>query len=201
MLIENIEYSDKYNLVKLLISGEKFYISYDFFSKLKISKDEEVDFNIFKEIVNEDQFNKCKNFALKQISYSQKTSFDIMKKLKDKKYSDDNINRTIDFLKEYQLVDDEAYIKAYINDKSKLSSWSKNKIFYSLKRKSIQEDLILKYLNEISDQEEYEKAMTLGQRKARDDFSFENKQKVYRYLAGRGFSYDIISRCIGEIFG
>lgn len=201
MIVESIEYSDKYNLVKLLISGEKFYISYDFFNKLKISKDEELDFNLFKEIVNEDQFNKCKNFAIKQISYSQKTSFDIKRKLKDKKYSDDNINKTIDFLKEYQLVDDEAYVKAYINDKSSLSYWSKNKIFYSLRAKSIQENLILKYLDNISDDEEYEKALALGQRKARNDFSLENKQKVYRYLAGRGFSYDIISRCIGEIFG
>lgn len=201
MLVEDIEYSDKYNLVRLLISSEKFYISYDFFNELKIAINDKIDFDIFKKIVNEDEFNRCKNFALKQISYSQKTSFDIIKKLKDKKYSEDNITRTIDFLKEYQLVDDESYVKAYIHDKSNLSFWSKNKIFYSLRAKSIPENLIIKYLDEISDEKEYKKALTLGQKKARGDFSFENKQKVYRYLTGRGFSYDIISKCVGEIFG
>lgn len=200
MLIENIEYSNKYNLVKLKISKEFFYISYDYFNKLNLSIDDEIDFDTFKKIVDQDDYNRCKNFALKQISYSQKTSFDIRKKLRDKKYSKENIEKTIDFLKEYQLVDDDSFVKAYINDKSRISNWSKNKIFYTLKSKSIPDDLINKYLDEISDDEEYEKAMILAKRKAGNDLSFENKQKVYRYLGGRGFSYDIISRCLGEIF-
>lgn len=200
MLVEKIEYSDSYNLVRLVISGEYFYLSYDFFSDLKLSPDEEIDFDLYKKIVDEDQYNRCKNYALKQISYSQKTSFDIRKKLREKKYSNANIEKTLDFLNEYMLVDDEAYVRAYVNDKSRLSSWSKNKIFYKLKAKSIPDSLIQKYLDQISDEEEYEKALILAQRKARGDFSFENKQKVYRFLAGRGFAYDIITRCLGEIF-
>ncbi|MDU7143072.1 MAG: RecX family transcriptional regulator, partial [Anaerococcus vaginalis] len=34
MIVEDIEYSDKYNLVKITISNEFFYISYDFFNDL-----------------------------------------------------------------------------------------------------------------------------------------------------------------------
>lgn len=200
MLVERIEYSDKYNLVRLIISGEIFYLSYDFFNDLKVSKNDEIDFELFKDIVREDDFNRCKNHALKLISYSQKTSFDIRKKLRDKKFSSESIEETINFLNEYGLIDDEAYVRAYVNDKSSLSSRSKNKIFYKLKAKSIPEDLILKYLDEISDEDEYEKALILAKRKAGDDLSFDNKQKVYRYLGGRGFSYDIINRCLGEIF-
>lgn len=200
MIVEKIEYSDSYNLVKLVISGEYFYLSYDYYNDLNLSIDDEIDFDLFKDIVNEDQFNRCKNYALKQISYSQKTSFDIRKKLREKKYSKSNIDKTIEFLESYQLVDDEAYVRAYVNDKSRLSGWSKNKIFYKLKAKSIPDSLISKYLDQISDEEEYQKALELAKKKARGDFSFENKQKVYRFLAGRGFAYDIVSRCIGEIF-
>lgn len=200
MIVEKIEYSDKYNLVRLFISREQFFVSYDFFNNLKIDIDDDLDFDLFKEIVEEDEYNRCKNFALRQISYSQKTSFDIRTKLLKKKYSKEAIEKTLDFLEEYKLVDDEAYVKAYVNDKSKLSSWSKKKIFYKLKAKSIPDFLINKYLENIPEEEEYAKAYALAERKVRGDFSFENKQKVYRYLAGRGFTYDIISKCVGELF-
>ncbi|MDD7306077.1 MAG: regulatory protein RecX [Peptoniphilaceae bacterium] len=200
MLVENIEYSEKYQLVKLKISGEFFYISYDFYYELNIAKDDELDFDIFKQIVDQDQFNRCKNYALKQVSYRAITSLDIRKKLRDKKYTEENIDKTIDYLKKYQLVDDEAYVRAYIKDKSTLSNWSKNKIYYKLKAKFLPDDLINKYLNMISDDEEYKKAILIAKRKAGDDLSYENKQKVYRFLYGRGFSYEIINRCLEEIF-
>jgi regulatory protein len=200
MIVEEILYSDKLNLIKLKVSNEDFYISYDFYNDLDLSKDDELDFETFKLIVNEDGYNRCKNFALKQISYSSKTSFEIRKKLRDKGFSDENIEKTIDFLKEYALVDDQAYVKSYVNDKSNISLRSKNKIFYKLKAKSIPEVTIEKYLANISDQEEYQKAKKLGSRKAKNDKSFENKQKVYRFLAGRGFSFDIISKVVDDLF-
>lgn len=200
MLVEKIEYSNKYNLLKIVINGEAFYLSYDYFNNLELEKDNDLDFATYKNIVAEDDFNRCKNYALKQISYSQKTSFDIKKKLSNKDFSRDSIEKTLAFLSEYDLINDEVYVRSFVRDKSNLSSWSKNKILYKLKAKSIPEDLILKYVDKISDEEEYQKALGLAKRKAGDDLSFENKEKVYRYLASRAFSYDVISRCISEIF-
>ena len=52
----------------------------------------------------------------------------------------------------------------------------------------------------IDDDVEYEKAMYFAKLKARDDFSFQNKNKVYRHLASKGFDYDIIGRVMGDLF-
>lgn len=200
MIIESIDYSDKYNLVILRISGENFNISYDLYNELQLNIDDELDFDIYKLILNEDEFNRAKNFALGKISYAQKTSFEIEKILKDNNFSNESIQKTIDFLNEYGILNDELFVKSYVSDKHNISRWSKNKIRYSLKAKKISDELIEKYLEIINDEQEYEKAYNFALKKARNDFSIENKQKVYRYLAGKGFEYDIINKVVSEIF-
>lgn len=197
MIVEKIEYSDKYNLVKLTISREIFYISYDFFVDLNLSCDEDLDFETYKKILRENDFNRCKNEALKQISYRARTSFDLKNKLKEKKYDQEAIDKVIQFLEDYDLIDDELYVKSFVNDKSKINNWSKGKIMYKLKAKHINDGLIDTYLNEISDQEEYEKAYEAGLHKKE---SIDDKNKVYRFLASRGFSYDIIRDVLGDLF-
>ncbi|WP_394022802.1 regulatory protein RecX [Anaerococcus martiniensis] len=200
MIIESIDYSDKYNLVILSISGEDFNISYDLYNDLQLNIDDELDFDVYKEILSEDEFNRAKNFALGKISYAQKTSFEIEKILKDNNFSNVSIEKTISFLNEYGILNDELFVKSYVSDKHNISKWSKNKIRYSLKTKKISDELIEKYLEIINDEQEYENAYNFALKKARNDFSIENKQKVYRYLAGKGFEFDIINKVVGELF-
>ncbi len=197
MIVERIEYSDKYNLVKLTISREIFYLSYDFFVDMNLACDHDLDFETYKKILKENDFNRCKNEALKQISYRASTSFDLKNKLKEKKYSEDAIDRVIQFLEDYDLIDDKLYVKSFVNDKSKINNWSKGKIRYKLKAKHIDDNLIETYLNNISDEEEYEKAYEAGLHKKE---SVDDKNKVYRFLASRGFSYDIIRDVLGDLF-
>ena len=200
MIIEAIDYSDKYNLVILTISGEDFSISYDLYNDLLLNIDDELSFDTYKVILADDEVNRAKNLALSKISYAQKTSFEVEKLLKENDFSADTIEKTIDFLNEYGILNDEIYVKSYVADKHNISRWSKNKIRYSLKSKKINEDLINIYLDQISDEEEYENAYNFAVKKARNDFSIENKQKVYMYLAGKGFDFDIINKVVGELF-
>jgi recX family len=199
MIVEKIYYSDKFNLI-ITIENEDFSISYDLYNELNIKVDDEISFDTYKIILADDQFNRAKNFALSKISYAPKTSFEIEKLLKSNDFSNNTIDKTIAFLKNYGLVDDESYVKSYIFDKHNISSWSKNKIRYSLKSKGIADYLIESYLDEISFEEEYEKAYNFANKKARNDFSLENKQKVYRYLASKGFEFDIINKVLGDVF-
>lgn len=200
MIIEAIDYSDKYNLVILTISGEDFSISYDLYNDLLLKVDDELSFATYKEILADDEFNRAKNIALSKISYAQKTSFEVEKILKENNFSPDSIEKTIDFLNDYGILNDELYVKSYVSDKHNIARWTKNKISYSLKAKKINEDLINTYLDQISDEDEYENAYNFAVKKARNDFSIENKQKVYRYLSGKGFDFDIINKVVGELF-
>lgn len=200
MIIEAIDYSDKYNLVILTISGEDFSISYELYNDLLLKVDDELSFATYKEILADDEFNRAKNIALSKISYAQKTSFEVEKILKENDFSSDSIEKTIDFLNDYGILNDELYVKSYVSDKHNIARWTKNKIRYSLKAKKINEDLINTYLDQISDEDEYENAYNFAVKKARNNFSIENKQKVYRYLSGKGFDFDIINKVVGELF-
>ena len=135
-----------------------------------------------------------------KISYSQKTSFELIKLLRDNDYDEDAISKTIEFLESYNLIDDSAYVKSFINDKNNISKWSKNKIRYALRSKKIDDHLIETYISDISDDEEYQKAYDFAIKKSRGKNDYYTKEKVYRYLASKAFDYDIISRVIGEIF-
>lgn len=200
MILEKIDYLDSLNLMSLTISGERFLISYELFTSLDLSLEEEVASETYKKILSEDEYNRAKKYALDQLSYSQKSSYDLTKKLKKKGFSQEAIERVLAFLENYSYLDDEAYVKAYINDKFTLSKWSKKKIAYSLRGKNIPDDLIEKYLAEIPDQEEYDHALYFAQKKAGGDFSQKSRQKVYSHLAYKGYSYDIISACLEEVF-
>lgn len=197
MILENISYLDKENLIELTIAGEVFLISYDFYSFLDLNTGDELDLSLYKDILSENNFNRCKQYALRQISYTSKTSYDLKNKLYKKGYSKDNIDRVIYFLKSFNLINDDLYVKNFVNDKSKISMWSKSKIRYMLKSKFIDDSLIDEYLNTISYEEEYKKAKTLALR--RFDLG-HSRDKIYRFLAYRGFSYDIIRDVLEELF-
>ena len=200
MIIENIEYSDKYNLIRLTISVEKFYIDYDMYYENNFESGKEIDFDLYKKILANDEFNRAKNFALNKISYSQKSTYEIRQKLREKKFSDHVIDDIIAYLDFYGFLDDEAYVKAYIRDKDEISRWSRGKIRYMLKGKHIDDNLIEDYLYLIDDKREAEKARFFADKKIKGDFSFENRTKVFRHLAGKGFDVDIINLVLDERF-
>lgn len=200
MIIENIEYSDKYNLIRLTISNEKFYVDYDLYYENGFEVDKEIDFPTYKQILANDEFNRAKNFALNKISYSQKSTYEIRQKLKDQKFSEDVIEKIIVYLDSYGFLDDEAYVKSYIRDKDEISSWSRGKIRFMLKKKHIDENLIDDYISLIDDEREAEKARFFADKKIKNDFSYENRARIFRHLAGKGFDIDIINLVLNERF-
>lgn len=200
MIIENIEYSDKYNLIRLTISKERFYVDYDLYYENGFELEKEIDFPIYKKILANDEFNRAKNFALNKISFSQKSTYEIRQKLKDQKFSADVIEKIISYLDSYGFLDDEAYVKAYIRDKDEISSWSRGKIKYMLRQKHIDENLIEDNLCLISNEREAEKAGFFADKKIKNDYSYENRAKVFRHLAGKGFDIDIINQVLNERF-
>ena len=200
MILESIEYSDKYNLIKLTVSGEKFFIDYDMYYENNFQIEQEIDFDLYKKILACDEYNRAKNFALNKISYSQKSTYEIRQKLKEKKFSEDSIDKVIEFLDSYGFLDDKSYVRSFVSDKDQLSRWSKKKIAFMLKRKHIDDNLIEEFVSQIDQDREIEKASFFADKKIRDDFSFENRQKVFRHLAGKGFEIDVINIVLDERF-
>ena len=99
-----------------------------------------VDYDKLKKVIEEDNYIKCKNAAIRIIERSYKSEKEIKDKLLKKEFDNKTVNRTLSFLKESNLIDDEKLVSMYVKDR--LRSQGEKKIKYSLMQKGISEELI-----------------------------------------------------------
>lgn len=154
------------------------------------------------EIVDEDNYLKCKNDALKKIERSYKSEKEIYDKLIKKEYDEKAIARAIQFLKSYNFLNDEQFVSLYI--KEKIKSQGKNKIKYSLLRKGISEPLIEDKLKEISNSVQFDTALKLAEKKYKilSKNESDNRKiysKLWEYLLRNGYQKDIIDETLSKI--
>ena len=177
-----------------------FSISAELIYKENIKVKDKIDVDSLKKLADEDNYIKCKNTALKTIERTYKSEKELAQKLALKGYDDHIINRTINFMKEYNLLNDNNYATMYVKDKSR--NIGKKKIKYSLLQKGIDEEII--ELEKINNDEVkaivYE--MALKKYKVfskRENDNYKLTQKLYRFLMGKGYDYDLIKDVVKSI--
>ena len=179
-----------------------FSISAELIYKENIKVKEKIDVDSLKKLADEDNYINCKNTALKTIERTYKSEKELAQKLALKGYDDHIINRTINFMKEYNLLNDNNYATMYVKDKSR--NIGKKKIKYSLLQKGIDEEIIESELEKINNDEVkaivYE--MALKKYKVfskRENDNYKLTQKLYRFLMGKGYDYDLIKDVVKSI--
>ena len=162
----------------------------------------EIEENVLMKIGKEEDFGRCKNSALKIIERSYKSEKEIFVKLLEKGYDKEVVNKTISFLKEYNFLNDETYVKMYVKDKIKTQG--KNKIKYSLLRKGIEEEIINKFLMKVEGEEEKERAYEIALKKynqlvKREQDKYKLWNKLSMFLGGKGYEYSLIKDVVNSI--
>ena len=170
--------------------------------KQGIQKDSVIDVEAIKEIVKEDEFIKCKNSALRTVEKTYKTEKELRDKLTEKGFEEDTIKRAIEFLKEYNLLNDEKYAEMYIKDR--LRSQGRNKIKYALIRKGVSEDILLDKLSNIDTEDENDTAFKLAEKKynilkKKESDKYKLSQKLFRFLLSKGYDYDCCNSIVRRL--
>lgn len=156
------------------------------------------------DVIKKEETLKANNYAMNLISMGGlKTEKEIRDKMIKKGFNDDDINNTIDLLKDYKYVDDRIYAEYYIKDKLQINGYGKNKIKSDLFRKGVSSEIINECLDEFVDEDnQFELAIELGRKKVRtiktDDFNILYR-RVGSFLQGRGFSFDIIKKVMSVL--
>ena len=189
--------------VNIYIDNEyAFSISAELVYKENIKVKDEINVERLKKLADEDNYIKCKNSALKIIERTYKSEKELRDKLVLKGYDDHIIKLTINFLREYNLLNDTNYAKMYVKDRSR--NQGKNKIKYKLIQKGIDENIIEEELNKI-DKDEIKKVvyeMALKKYRVlskRENDNYKLTQKLYRFLMGKGYDYDLIKDVVKSI--
>jgi len=161
-------------------------------NRLKVGMD--VEKEQLSQIITENERSEALSKATDYISKYLKTKREVKDYLLRKGYSEEIAWFCIDKLKEYGYVDDQEYSKRFIQSNSK--NQGKRLLEYKLMMKGVKkEDIGVAYDN--SDVDAKENAKNVAEKHLRNkEINKENLAKTYRYLIGKGFSYEEASYAI-----
>lgn len=167
-----------------------------------ITKGRAMDKESLYNIVNEDNYIKGKTCALHFLERSFKSTKQVIDKLTMKEFDVKTIDRVMDFLRQYDFIDDSKFIQLYIQEK--IRSCGKNKIKFALLKKLLPKELINEELNKINNEQLLETAFKLANKKIVTlSKSEKDKRKLYKktadYLARTGYDYELIRKVMDEI--
>ncbi len=98
-----------------------------------------------------------------------------------------------------RYIDDERFARAFVNDKVKYNKWGRRKVEQALWTKRIDSDISQRVLDEVDD-DEYIRALSpllkQKRRSTRAASEYELTMKLIKFAMSRGFTMDIIKRCI-----
>lgn len=149
------------------------------------------------ELVNESEKSEALTKALDYISSRLKTKRQIKEYLVGKGYSDEVAWYVVDKLKSYNYVNDEEYSKRYIETTSKTQG--RRLVEYKLMMRGVKkEDISSAFLNTEIDSRG--NALGLAKKHIKNkEINNENLSKTYRYLIGKGFSYDDANYAVDKL--
>lgn len=137
---------------------------------------------------------KAYNYAIKYLK-NIKTKKDVYDYLIRKGFTDEETSEVCDYIEEVGLVDDDLYVKFFVEDSFRIKNKGARKIVYELKQRGIDDDKINEAIEEASDMQ-YDALKEAYDRKLEATKSetdqYKRKNKIIRFLISRGFDYSDI---------
>ena len=126
-------------------------------------------------------------------------SHEMAEKMRKWDMADDAVARVMERLTKERYVDDERYCRFFVRDKIRYNKWGRRKVEQALYMKRIPGDIAARVLDEV-DPDVYAdilRPLLAAKRKTTKAASdYELNGKLTRFALGRGFTPDIIRRCL-----
>ena len=197
--------------IKELTSKRRLiYIDYEpafalYISELKkynIKNDEHIDDIAFNEIINELLPKRATTRAMNLLLSKDYTESELYNKLKASYYPESCIQYAIAYVKQFGYINDERYVKNYIDFKAGKKSKKQIEMFLSSKR--IDRNIIYKACEEFySDNTdiEFEHILEQMRKKANkyNELGYKEQSKLMSYFYNKGFNTDNIKKALDII--
>jgi regulatory protein len=171
----------------------------DVIIQLNLKTGMDIDTLFFEELLQSEQQSKAKSDAIQFISYRMRSTLEVEKKLKNLGYEDIMVNKTIEFLKEHNLLNDLDFAEAYISDKTNITRHSLRRIKYDLMNKGLSEEsfdrVSINYIHK--DEENLLHLLPIkyaALKKRYEDQSYVLEQKLFSFFYQKGFAIDTIKK-------
>lgn len=158
---------------------------------------QEVDELELADIITESEIKKAQNYAFGLVAKKPYTKFELISKLKARGYDGQIIDAVLKKLDEYGFVDDLAYAKAFVTSGG---NNSKRALEQKLMRKGVKKAEIEIAVNDLKKGDEMGKIEAISAKYMKNKAKTrENFERLYRYLAGKGFDFDAISAVVNKL--
>lgn len=157
---------------------------------------EELSEEAYQRILEETLIPRAKRRAMHLLEKQDRTRKNLEDKLRESDYPQTAIDAAIAYVESFHYIDDERYARSYVHFHQE--GKSKRRIQQDLMQKGIDRDVIALVLEEEYETSEADMIRDLLRKKHYEPESADAKErsKMYRFLAGRGFSSGDISRVL-----
>lgn len=170
-----------------------------------LRKGDQLTEEMYQQLLLKDAYYRIRESALRLLARRAHSAFELKRKLIAKKHSSEQVKVVLSDLSNAGVLDDAVFAKSFIEEKIIEGKSGTSKIRSALMAKGVAREIIDRFLDEtISQEEQYETAMTVGKRKlkvllSRNMPEHKVMQSLYSFLLGRGFSHDLIRDVTKEL--
>ena len=143
-------------------------------------------------------YSRSKEKALRLLEYRNHSQKELERKLKIAGAKEEDIEKVIEFLKEYSLINDRDYAKRLALDLQNLKKYGNRRIYSELVQRGIEPEYIEEAISELCEFD-YDKFLKMVEKRIKGDFEKKNKDRVIRYFINKGYSFDQIKQAISEL--
>lgn len=146
------------------------------------------------------KIKKALDVALFFLKFRPRSCFEVERKLKFKKYSSDEIEKTLGYLEREGLINDLEFAKMWIRHRLQLKPMASRILFLELKKFGIDDEICEKALlvEDLPDEEKIEMIYEAKKRAWLKLSAEEFKKKMTGFLARRGFNWGDISSVLSK---
>ncbi|MCX8055628.1 MAG: recombination regulator RecX [Ignavibacteria bacterium] len=184
-------------------NGSNVEVHNDIITKFALSIGQGISDEKYSEIISENELMIAKQAAYNYATYTARTERQVVEKLKKSGFNENTIQLAIDFLKDYNLIDDEKYTASFINEKAKFKKWGINKIKIELLKKGIEKNIIDVQIRDLYNEEiDFENAIKLAERKMKAIMSKpieKQRQTLVNFLQNKGYKWEIIMKVLQKL--
>lgn len=160
--------------------------------------------SLYRQLSDAEDLAAIRDACFRYLSGRDHSSFELKQKVGKKGYKESDIEHVIEELSDSGYLDDEKFAAKFVEEKTDLNQWGPKKIRSHLYKKGIDKKIIDGVLSQKTDDLQLQQicvdlVMKRKRHFLRENDDFKRKQKIYRYLAGRGFSASVIKKTLPRI--
>lgn len=160
--------------------------------------------SFFRQLKDAEDLVAIREACFRYLSRRDHSSFELRQKVAKKGYKESDIERVLQNLGEKGYLNDKSFAAKFIEEKTELNQWGPKKIQSHLYKKGINRSIIEEVLSEKTDHLQQQQicvdlVMKRKRHFLREEDEYKRKQKIYRYLTGRGFSGSVIKKSLPRI--